>query len=537
MRLVIALFLLLPFTLQAHYHHGVVKAASGSLIFDCLVIEANIGDPCDDGNVCTGGDAIDPACNCTGTPLPDSNGDGICDAAGTSSNALILELRTNATYDQAGWELLTATGSTVVCSGGGYNPIINGPIIEFCYVPDACYLLRVFDSVGDGFGFRGGYQLRLLGTDPSDTRIIDNLGNFNTGSLSSISGGPTSFCFPMSTRKPVVTCRDKVDWISGEYFVAEESSAVSAQWQVNDEERDDGYEFWFFDPNGGYSFRRFRYHLLTDGLGNIGPTRTCHMKINNWAVASHIPANKLMNVRIRTRVEGVNSAWGPAYRFKIDPALAACPITKLNNINGDPLECCNKTRLWGTGNFVHAVWVQGANKYQFRFRLPAESYIQVITSNVNFVQLNWTGIPPLTSGKTYQVDVRISKNNGATWCQVPGQWGGDPCTITIVEPILMQGGVQQLGAATTGIDDLLLWPNPNKGDRLSLLLSSIAANGETVNVDIYDLTGKRVVARVLPTQGEQLNAVLDLPGLRAGVYLVNITAGGKSWTRRLVITD
>jgi hypothetical protein len=44
-----------------------------------------------------------------------------------------------------------------------------------------------------------------------------------------------------------------------------------------------GYEFWIFDPNGSYSFRRFRSHHQSDGFGPASATRACHMKLNNWA--------------------------------------------------------------------------------------------------------------------------------------------------------------------------------------------------------------------------------------------------------------
>jgi hypothetical protein len=38
------------------------------------------GIACDDGDPCTIGDVLDAACNCSGTPAPDSDADGICDA-------------------------------------------------------------------------------------------------------------------------------------------------------------------------------------------------------------------------------------------------------------------------------------------------------------------------------------------------------------------------------------------------------------------------------------------------------------------------
>ncbi|MCB9350364.1 MAG: metallophosphoesterase [Lewinellaceae bacterium] len=50
---------------------------------DCLVLQADMGDPCDDGDNTTLNDAIDDNCQCTGTPtactgIGDADGDGIC---------------------------------------------------------------------------------------------------------------------------------------------------------------------------------------------------------------------------------------------------------------------------------------------------------------------------------------------------------------------------------------------------------------------------------------------------------------------------
>jgi hypothetical protein len=478
---------------------------------------------------------------CDANPDPNAfglgalNGSCACDLLPTDED-LILELRTpDGSSQQISWEIITPN-NLVVCSGGGYGAGITAPITPDCSLPNGCFRLRVLDSTGDGFGVGGGYQLRLTGSPTADIRIIDNTGNFNTGTVSTISGGPNAFCFPMGEQKPIYTSREKLDWIAGQYIVAEADAAVSAQWLQGVSQTDDGYEFWFFDPNGGYSFRRFRNHATSDGFGNVGATRACHMKINNWAASSHIPANRLMNVRIRARVNGVNGLWGPVYRFKIDPVRAQCPLTKLNDIPNDVAESCNKSRLWGSGNWIWARPVSGANKYQFRFRLPAEGYNQVITSNTYFLQLNWTAVPGLEAGKTYQVDVRVSKNGGATWCATGLPWG-DICTLSILEPDEVQGGGQEIGPQVSGNGNLVLWPNPNNGDHLWLNVDAIGANVETVTIDIYDLTGKRAMGRVLPTQGEQLNTVLDINGLSTGVYLVNITAGDKSWAQRLVIAQ
>jgi subtilisin-like proprotein convertase family protein len=473
-----------------------------------------------------------------------------CSNQGTSdiivdpnATTVTLELRSD-DGSEVSWEIVTLT-DVVVCEGGDY-PVEADIITANCCLAQGCYRLRVMDSGGDGFGTAGGYQLRTLGSDPTDIRIIDNLGNFTNltanGSLSAIGNGPSAFCFPFAADpKPQFQHRDKLDFVSGNYLISEEVAAVSAQWQVGNQ-TDDGYEFWIYDPNGTYAYRRFRNHATSDGFANVGATRACHMKINNWFASQAAPANVLLNVRIRPRVNGVNGPFGPAYRFKIDPARAACPLTKLNDFPGNQFESCDQTRTWGSG-IIHAIPVPSANQYQWRFRTVGEPLAPIIvrTTTTYFLQLNWP-TNPLIPGKTYTVDVRARK--GTTWCTdavapaLVDPWG-TICSLTIVGGNAQGGGEQLVLEGNSA--NLAMFPNPNRGDQLWLSLDGIEEGVTQVSVDIYDMAGHRAVARMIPTQGTNLNTVLDLSGtdaggsLAAGVYVVHIMAGDARYTERLVI--
>ncbi|MEZ4758103.1 MAG: GEVED domain-containing protein [Flavobacteriales bacterium] len=343
------------------------------------------------------------------------------------ANGLTVEFQTDGLPFETTWEIRNGAGNVVASSGG---PLVapNGIQTESACLPDGCYTLRVLDAGGDGMT-TGGYILRTQGTNE---RIIDNRNNFSGGSVSAISGGQ-GFCLPMSNDKLVFTSCDKLDWVSGQYVVAAPNAAVSAEWIPNAannlQDNNSGYEFWIFDPNGSYSFRRFRSHNVSDGFGPASATRACHMKLNNWALASQVPANVLMNVRVRARVNGVNGEFGPACRLEVNPVLAACPQTNLMDIPDNQYLSCGATRQWGIGNYVHARPVAGANRYQFRFRIPAEGFSVVRQTTTYFVQLNWPTLP-LQDGKTYDVDVRVSKDGGATWCSTSDPWG-KVCQLTI----------------------------------------------------------------------------------------------------------
>jgi len=467
-----------------------------------------------------------------------------------TSNGLNLEFQTDGNPGQVTWEILNA-GNLVVLSGA--NPVPSNSIgTQAICLPNGCYRLRVLDSGGDGMT-TGGYELRTSAND----RIIDNTNNFSTGSVSAISGNQT-FCLPIGTDKLIFSSCDKLDWVANKFIVASANPAVSAEFGVTN--ATSGYEFWFYDPNGSFSYRRFRSHATSDGFGT-GATRACHFKVNGWfqnVNNPHLPANVLLNVRIRGRVAGNNLEFGPACQFKIDPTLAACPRVSLqdNPANTSDFSCGVFRNFGGSGSAANRIYanppqpiptVSSANvRYQFRFRITGEG-ICIVRPPQTSAQLtmNWTTGQLLECSKTYEVDVRVSLDGGATWCFGPATsdaasacadteaWG-KVCNVTINPCALPNGGGNSM--VVEGNSTFTMYPNPNRGDQLFMSVSSVEEGVSTVSVDIFDLTGKRVMARTIAVQDGFINTNLELNGdLAGGLYMVNVTAGTKAYTERLVI--
>ena len=516
---------------------------------DCPTVVGLIGSSCDaqpgPGFVLG---QLDGTCTCVAIPCTEN---------------VVLELRTDVNSEEAGWEILDQNTSLVICSGGApdspFPHGITNPITQSCCLPIGCYRLRVSDAGGDGF-VTGGYQLRESGMN--GRRIIDNFGNFTTGSLSTAPSNfdNGAFCVPLSDDALIFSSADKLDWVSYKYLVAHADSAVSAQWQVGNQ-TDDGYEFWIFDPNGTYSFRKFRSHAHSDGFSPASANRACHMKINNWYNSPStplIPSNVLLNVRVRARVNGVNGAFGSASTMKIDPVRAACPLVKLQD---DPAFAsdysCGVTRTIGGPNssanklvalppkFSPAPFGGGTGvMYQFRFRIPAENVCIVRPAQASpTIYLNWSDGPLLQCSKTYEVEVRVSKDMGATWCvdspspacdPSPVTAWGKTCNVSISS--CFQGGSGSSSMVAQGEGTFNLYPNPNSGDQLFISLNNISADVSTISVDIYDLTGKSMSKRTIAVQDGYINTAMDLKGsLSSGIYMVNITVGEKMYTERLVI--
>jgi hypothetical protein len=290
---------------------------------------------------------------------------------------------------------------------------------------------------------------------------------------------------------------------------------------------DDGYQFWWFDPNGSYGYSKFRSHATSDGSGS-GATRACNARINNWS-PNQIPTGVLMNVKVRSRVNGANSAWGPVCRFKIDPVAAACPLTKLMDIPGNSFFSCGVTRNWGGSNRIAARPVNGATQYQFRFESTELSAPVVRTSSTYVLQLNWN--PALANG-VYQVQVRAFVNG--QWCATNLPWG-DVCNVTITNSPASMSSMPVETSVTTVDAQLSMFPNPNRGDLLNVSLSAVEEGVNTVSVDIYDLAGAVVSSRTIAVNDGMVYQVVELNEMAEGLYMVNITAGSKRYTERLVI--
>ncbi|MBK6882751.1 MAG: T9SS type A sorting domain-containing protein [Flavobacteriales bacterium] len=475
-----------------------------------------------------------------------------------AANGLTLEFQTDANPAQTTWQLWNEADDLLVLSGGPLNPA-NSVETNFGCVPDGCYRLRVLDSGGDGMT-TGGYILRTTG---SNLRIIDNKNNFNgvyDGNVSTLGSG--AFCFPMDVvNQPIYSSCDKLDWVTNKFIVATEDPAVTAAYATPALRTSSGYLFWFFDPNGSYSFRRFRKHSESDGYGT-GALRANHFRINSWAntpSSPHLPDGVLLNVRIMGRVNWSWTTWGPACQFKMDAALAACPRVNLqDNPNLNEYSCGVNRVFGGSNHWTNRVTasqpqpVPGVSsslvRYQFRFRIPGEAICIIRPPQTSpRLFMNWSADSgeQLECGKQYEVDVRVSLDGGANWCfdvaspacVEPVTTWGNVCMVNITTstycPGPLQGGSSSMA---TQNGDLTMYPNPNRGDQLYINLSAVDADVNTVSVDIYDLTGKRISARTIAVQDGFLNTVLDLNGeIASGLYMVNITAGDKTYTERLVI--
>jgi hypothetical protein len=316
---------------------------------------------------------------------------------------------------------------------------------------------------------------------------------------------------------------DRENYLPSDFIQCGEDPAVTAQYGVTNSTS--GYQFWIFNPNGGYSRRLTITHATASTLYPAGPARCSFLRLNQLTT-NPIPYDALLNVRIRSLVANVYTNFGPACRIKVDLSTN-CPTTQLISDINDPHLSCGITGVMLNGSrTLYAVPVAAANKYQWEF--TKTGYNRRITTPSSSLNLTVWATLPLQYNSTYSVRVRPSFDLGVNYCPFAAA-----CNITTaVGPEDPGHGMEALVEG----DGLQLWPNPNGEGRVYLHLEGLSETTELVTVDIYDLMGSKVQTATLVAGAGVLNESLDLSNdIARGVYVVNLSAEGKVFTKRLVV--
>jgi len=493
---------------------------------DCpTVANGNPGDTCDDANATTVFDVLgaSPACGCAGTACTQS----VTIEMGTDGGGVRWALHSS---------LNNAVGQSSPGFPGYYYPSASPNYTETTCLPNGEFYFVFEDEDCDGVA-GGGYIVRVAGK-----RVIDNRTNLDPVACPSQISGYTGVNNPVGNDRLISQSCDRMELRRG--VNGNCSDRLTADNTPNGSSGN-VYQFWIYDANGGLSFI---YPNAVSGT-------------SNQVSMANLPAlveGTMYNVRVRTRMSpGVWRAWGNACRMRIDNALGQCGSAALVDDLSNANHSCGITVTLPVGNQGNGgnnmvvcmpvvrynnncVNVQ-ANKYQWRFRIPAENVVIVLNSPNNLKYLT-TGVG-FESCKTYTVEVRASFDAGATWCR----GGVDPYNDltpwgTICEVYtggcLTSGNPHMAAESSTGSGrtNLNMYPNPNRGDQLFLSLNAIEEGVHTVSVDIHDAFGKRISARTIAVADGFINTVLELNGeLTTGLYMVNITAGDAVYSKRLVI--
>lgn len=484
---------------------------------DCDPVNANpydqyLGARCNDGNFFTFPDRLVAGCSCYGS-IPDFLFDHFNFHLLPDAFAIHLSMAV----------FISGNAQPIMTFGPWPNAQPGVPIDEGFDLPPGAYSMRVFDAQADGI-LNGGFSLSVNGKP-----IVQADGAFQQASEA-----PLGFEVPIGEVSLTVGTCGRLDLLPSSTIISGEDPAVSARY--NPADANTGYQFWIFNPHGGYSRRIFKSHKNPGKGQSAGPTACAHLKLSSLQT-NPVPQQLLLNVRVRSCIDGLYGAFGPACTMKIDPYAQVCPTTKLVDNQSNPNFSCYVLRNFGGSEKVVAYSVAGANKYQFEFSNADEGYTRTITSPNNTRLLSWSTVQPLCGTFTYLVRVRVSLNGGQTWCP----WGAT-CPVAITNNsnactppgAAASAGSQRTLLASPTNDQLSIFPNPTSDHRFTLELEGVG--DAPLDFTVSDIGGRVVHRdRSMPSLG-RLSTTVQLPGsLSQGTYLVQLSNGTSSWHGRLVL--
>ena len=168
----------------------------------------------------------------------------------------------------------------------------------------------------------------------------------------------------------------------------------------------------------------------------------------------------------------------------------------------------------------------GANGYQFWIYDPHGTYNRRVTTTTPSMIPNNLNTSPVPVNVWLNVRVR------PTFPSASSEFG-PACRIRFA-----QGGTTLAVSADEAAQVTMnLYPNPSRDGLVTLKMEGVDVADEVmVDIDVYDMMGKRVFTeRAVAAEGT-LNHRMDLGGsIGAGLYVVNVTIEGKLYTQRLVI--
>lgn len=91
--------------------------------------------------------------------------------------------------------------------------------------------------------------------------------------------------------------------------------------------------------------------------------------------------------------------------------------------------------------------------------------------------------------------------------------------------------IQTLGTEDFGLDNFVLYPNPNKGN-FTVKFSSASSN--EIDITVHDMRGRQIFSKAYENSGLFSGNVM-LDGAQAGIYLVTVQDGNRKEVKRIVI--
>jgi len=175
---------------------------------------------------------------------------------------------------------------------------------------------------------------------------------------------------------------------------------------------------------------------------------------------------------------------------------------------------------------IKVAMVQPESQATSAYTIPATTSF---SSNITTIGHSWKGISTVKSDVVYYIKkgsdyyrMYFVTNGGATTGDMYFKYKKVTATL----------GITEVGKkASFGI-----YPNPTSADKKVTVLFDVKERaGNKGSVEVYDLTGKQVYSSELTNQTGFYKQDINLSHLTSGNYLVKITYGGTTETKKLIV--
>ncbi len=269
----------------------------------------------------------------------------------------------------------------------------------------------------------------------------------------------------------------------------------------------------------------------TYNLNDLGAFRQVRVQASNGAASGRLwefaTGNYFENWR---PYSGGQTLAG--YNQVVNPASEAASSCSLNMLTQPPstsvrAQYCNGTVLSPSSNYILAEVVAGADLYQWRLT-PLIGGLSTYEYTGGY-SLYFGPQTDVQGGVTYDVAVRA---------RVQGLWGDfeNECPLTVQPNPGMEAPRDFSEAKWMEQGDLSIYPNPNGGEELMIILTGMEDEEGTVQLELLDMMGRLIQNERISSKGEQISyKMLFEERLPSGLYLLRASQEGMMLTRRLVI--
>lgn len=162
--------------------------------------------------------------------------------------------------------------------------------------------------------------------------------------------------------------------------------------------------------------------------------------------------------------------------------------------------------------------IAGAHMYEWEF--SEEGHI--VTAETFLPHLQLTSLVGLSEGVQYDLRVRSS---------VAQQWSdwGTTCSFMYGEPLTVR-------TVDSGAPEMMFWPNPGRGENISLRYRNLTADGDVIELEVYDGSGKLIENKRLSYYAPQGELTIQFRRkLQPGMYFLKTRMSGRIFEEKFIV--